>query len=119
MKGPPPHTPHPGYLSVRLLHCRGHGPATRRRGAANICSSLSRVAAFGGQRWGMRRALPKAGEKAQKLRERPWVCGMCPPCDSQPAPCWPWEPEDTSAWAQQAAILRSPQTTHLPHAPCW
>lgn len=29
-------TPRPGYLSVRLLHCRGHGPATGKGGGQPV-----------------------------------------------------------------------------------
>lgn len=62
MQGLPPHTPHPGYLSVRLLHCRGYGPASRSGGQPVCVAALAGLMYLGG--WGAQQKGQEAEGKA-------------------------------------------------------
>lgn len=111
MRGP---TAHPGYLSVRLLHCQGHGRATRS-GGSHVGSSFSGAAVLWG-RGGVREGFSQR-PGARKLREGHgtgwwWWCDRQAQCSVTlmafvpvaPQACWPWEHEHV--WAD------TPPTSH-------
>lgn len=66
LQGPEAHGP--GGLCVRLPGLGGHSPATRSGRAASICSSLSTIAALGGEKVGHAKGSPGVSGKARKLR---------------------------------------------------